>query len=122
MRKYNIYLFFSLIELDEKITQYEAELSTESVVLEVSDDKLNYDHLTVIEAKCVPNKPEQMWIKGSDDLEGYFTLKNPYSGKLLTGGMDQGLILKPGVHFNNQEFDFSGALPRGAKVNYSGFK
>ena len=86
--------------------------------MEVRDDELK-----VIEAKYVPNKPEQMWIKGSSDREGYFTLKNPYSGKLMTGGKDQGLIVQPGVHFTNltnQEFDFSSALPRGAKVTYSG--
>ena len=114
MQKYNLFIF-SLIELDETTEQYEAELSTESVVLEVELPKLK-----VIEAKYVPNKPEQMWIKGSNDREGYFTLKNPYSGKLLTGGINQGLIVKPGVPFTNQEFDFSGALPRGAKVTYSG--
>ena len=59
-----------------------------------------------------------MWVKGSADKEGFFTLRNPHTGKLLTGKEDNGFMVKPGVHFNNRtkNFDFSGALPRGTKV------
>ena len=70
----------------------------------------------------VKSKPRQMWKKGSADGDGYFTLLNPYTGKLLTATPNQKLIVKPGVTFDNstgsETFDFSGALPRGTKVMF----
>ena len=68
--------------------------------------------------KYVENKTKQMWVKGPVDDKGFFTLRNPHTGKLLTGKENKSLIVKPGVHFNNRtkHFDFSGALPRGTKV------
>ena len=77
---------------------------------------------TVDKANIVQSKPRQMWKKGSADGDGYFTLLNPYTGKLLTATPDQKLIVKPGVTFDNstgsETFDFSGALPRGTKVMF----
>ena len=108
-----------MIDLDEITTTYEAPLTSKSDVLEVYDNNLNLDQLGVQMKKYVPNKPEQMWIKGPVDSNDYFTIKNVFSGKLLTGGPNQVLMVKPGVHFNDltKEFDFTGALPRGVKVS-----
>ena len=70
----------------------------------------------------VKSKPRQMWKKGTADRDGYFTLLNPHTGKLLTATPNQKLIVKPGVLFDNstgsETFDFSGALPRGTKVTF----
>ena len=70
----------------------------------------------------VKSKPRQMWKKGNADSDGYFTLLNPYTGKLLTATPNQKLIVKPGVSFDNstgsETFDFSGSLPRGTKVTF----
>ena len=75
---------------------------------------------SVIEEVFVPNKPEQIWVKGPIESNGYFTLKNPLTKKLLTGGSDSALIVKPGVHFNNntKKFDFSAAVPQGVRVRF----
>ena len=73
-------------------------------------------NLAVIAEGLVQNKTEQMWIKAPLNKEGFFTLRNPYSGKLLTGTKENELIVKPGVYFDDKKFHFSGALPRGTKV------
>ena len=72
----------------------------------------------VVGTKYVPNKLEQLWIRGPDDSEGYFTVRNIHTGTLLTGMPNDDFIVKTGVRYNdkNKEFDFSGALPRGIKV------
>ena len=77
---------------------------------------------TVKKETIVKSKLRQMWNKGTADSDGYFTLLNPYTGKLLTATPKQKLIVKPGVSFDNstgsETFDFSGALPRGTKVTF----
>ena len=105
--------YFLLLDLDQTEAKVEAKLSSASTVLGVQKSGL------VIEEVFAPNKPEQIWVKGPIDINGYFTLKNPLTKKLLTGGSDSALIVKPGVHFDNntKKFDFSAAVPQGVKVS-----
>ena len=114
-----------MIDLNETTTQVDEELSSKSTVLGVLNDLLSdppsYTEdccSSVIAEKYVENKTKQMWVKGPVDDKGFFTLRNPHTGKLLTGKENKALIVKPGVYFNNRtkHFDFSGALPRGTKV------
>ena len=104
-------LFF--LALDQADAEKEANLSNTSKVLGVQKDG------SVIEEFFVLNKPEQKWEKGPIESNGYFTLKNPLTKKLLTGKSDSVLSVKSGVYFDNKtkEFDFSAAVPQGVKVS-----
>ena len=129
-----IYIFQAL---DAEPVKIEVPLSSASKVMDVQRDItgnncIKYGDETYTEElevcskvekeNIVKSKPRQMWKKGSADGDGYFTLLNPYTGKLLTATPDQKLIVKPGVSFDNstgsETFDFSGALPRGTKVMF----
>ena len=105
-----IFFRFIYLALNQTESTKKAPLSSSSQVLVVQDD------LTAITKGFIRNKPEQMWVKGPPNKEGFFPLRNPYSGKLLTGTNKNKLIVKPGVYFDGKKFHFSGALPRGAKV------
>ena len=74
---------------------------------------------SVIEEKYDQSRSEQKWKQGPIDKNNYFTLINLHSGKLLTGRPDNSFTVKPGVPFDDgtKQFDFSGSLPRGTKVN-----
>ena len=51
-------------------------------------------HGKVIEQNFVENKAEQLWKKGVEDDEGYFTLKNFENSKLMTAISKYGLETK----------------------------
>ena len=109
---------FIYLALNQTKSTTEAPLSSQSQVLVVQDDPIR-DNPYVITEGLIQNKAEQMWVKGPPNEEGFFTLRNPYSAKLLTGTRENELnelIVKPGVYFDGKKFHFSGALPRGTKV------
>lgn len=51
-------------------------------------------HGKVIEQNFVENKAEQLWTKGMEDDDGYFTLKNFENSKLMTAISEYGLETK----------------------------
>ena len=37
-------------------------------------------------------KPSQKWLRSKEDSDGWFTLKNPFTGKFLALGIDQLIV------------------------------
>ena len=63
----------------------------------------------------VQNNTKQMWIKGEPDSEGYFSLINSHSNKVLTAISEQKLELKDPLKLSKVQKNFF--LGHGIKTN-----
>ena len=53
---------------------------------------LNVGKKNVVSLHVKKKKPGQKWLRSKEDSDGWFTLKNPFTGKFLALGIDQLIV------------------------------
>ena len=92
--------FFAANEKNTRITNV-----TNGQVLAITDDG------NIIQKSFVENDAKQLWKKGAADIEGYFTLTNLHSQKVLTA--DSGVFKILGMKIFIQLLNLSCMYIRG---------